>query len=161
MDTSVANALERMRRSFWQIFGRGRVKGGNDTGGVQMLQVQLSDREVRDNTPRVAEYGFASMPLPGCQALVVFVGGDRSNAAIVGTNDETHRMKNLQPGEVAIYDDQGQSVYITRSGIVIDGAGKTISITNAPHVTHDGVNIGKDHVHSGVTPGAGTTGVPQ
>ncbi|HBD3410308.1 TPA: baseplate assembly protein, partial [Escherichia coli] len=35
-------------------------------------------------------------------------------------------------GEVAVYDDQGQSVTLTREGIVVDGAGKTITFRNAP-----------------------------
>ncbi|HAN6180371.1 baseplate assembly protein, partial [Escherichia coli] len=42
------------------------------------------------------------------------------------------RLKGLQTGEVAVYDDQGQSVTLTREGIVVDGAGKTITFRNAP-----------------------------
>jgi phage baseplate assembly protein V len=165
MDTPVANALERIRRNLWLLLGRGRIKTGDDSGGVQQLQVQLNDRETRDNTPRVAEYGFASMPLPGCQAILVFVGGERSNAAIIGTNDEKNRLKGLQPGEVAIYDDQGQYVWIKRGGIEINCAGKPLNIINCPSIHHDGVNIGNTHTHPvrNVTPGSSTveSDVPQ
>lgn len=161
MDQSMINALERIRGSLMRVFARGRIKAGNDAGGVQLLQVQLNDREIRDNTPRVGEYGFASMPLPGCQALVVFVGGERSNGAVIGTNDERNRLANLQPGEAAIYDDQGQSVWIKRGGIEIDCAGKPLKFLNCPSITHDGVNIGKDHVHGGVQAGTSTTGTPE
>jgi phage gp45-like len=65
----------------------------------------------------------------------VFVAGDRSNGVIIGTNDQVHRMKNLLPGEVAIYDDLGQSVYLTRNGIVVNGGGFPINVTNTPLVT--------------------------
>ena len=47
-------------------------------------------------------------------------------------SDRRYRLKGLQTGEVAVYDDQGQSVTLTREGIVVDGAGKTITFRNAP-----------------------------
>ncbi len=37
-------------------------------------------------------------------------------------SDRRYRLKGLQTGEVAVYDDQGQSVTLTREGIVVDGA---------------------------------------
>lgn len=147
MDGSIGNALDRIWRRLQMLAGRGRIKAGDDSGPVQTAQVQLNDKEIRDNTPRVAEYGFTSMPLPGCQALVIFATGDRSNGVICGTNDEAHRLKNLQPGEVALYDDQGQSVWIKRGGIEINCAGKPLTIINSPSIKHDGIEIGKTHTH--------------
>lgn len=117
------------------IFGRGRVAASDDTGPVQLLQIVLQGTDVRDNTPRAAEYGFTSLPLPGAQAVVLFMMGSRSDGVVIATNDERHRMANLLPGEVALYDDQGQSVYITRNGIVINGAGLPITINGNAHVT--------------------------
>lgn len=152
--------LERLWRRLQNLFGHGRVEVGDDSGAVQLQQVTFAGGDVRDGTPRLAEYGFTSMPLPGCQALVLFIGGDRSNAAILATSDASNRLKNLQPGEVAIYDDQGQSVYLTRTGIVINGGGHPIALVNAPTVTHDGVNIGKTHVHGNVSSGTSNTGTP-
>ncbi|ELD9175005.1 baseplate assembly protein, partial [Escherichia coli] len=40
--------------------------------------------------------------------------------------------KGLKTGEVALYDDQGQSATLTRAGIVVDGGGKVITFKNAP-----------------------------
>lgn len=134
MTGSPATGLARVMRRLQLLVGLGRIRIGHDSDLVQLQQVQFNDRETQDEVPRIAEYGFASMPLPGCQALVLFIGGERSNGAIVATNDERNRMKNLQPGEVAIYDDQGQSVYISRAGIVINGGGKQVTITGTPKV---------------------------
>jgi phage baseplate assembly protein V len=134
MTGSPAIGLERVMRRLQLLVGLGRIRVGNDAGNVQLQQVQFNERETQDDMPRVAEYGFASMPLPGCQAIVLFIGGERTNGAVIGTNDEAHRMKNLQRGEVAIYDDQGQSVYITRAGIIVNGGGKNVTITNTPKV---------------------------
>lgn len=131
-DRHTVNALEKLWRRVSLLVGRGRIMTGKDSGNVQLQQVQLNEHEIHDDMPRVAEYGFASMPLAGCQALVIFVSGDRTNGVIAGTNDEANRMKNLKPGEVAIYDDQGQSVYITRAGIIVNGGGKQVTIKNTP-----------------------------
>lgn len=157
-----AAIFERMWRRVQFMVGRGRIKVGNDTGAVQVHQVALGPLELKD-VGRAAEYGFASMPIPGCHAIVVFVGGDRSNGVIVATHDQAHRLKNLQPGEAAIYDDQGQSVWIKRGGIVINGGGKPVTITNTPltraesdlHVTGDI----KDLCDSGGSTMAGMRGV--
>lgn len=45
--------------------------------------------------------------------------------------DRRFRLKGLARGEVALYDDQGQSVILTRAGIVINGGGKPVIFTNA------------------------------
>ncbi|WP_432731460.1 phage baseplate assembly protein V [Variovorax sp. W6] len=135
MNTPQTTALEKIWRRLQMALGVGRITTGNDSGLVQMHQVKLTGNDVRDNTARVVEYGFTSMPKPGCQALLIFVAGDRSNGVIVGTNDESARLKNLKPGEVAIYDDQGQSIWLKRTGIEVDGAGLPILFHNTPSVT--------------------------
>ena len=128
MSGSNITALERIWRRLQMAIGIGRIQASNDSGLVQMVQVQFNAQDVRDNTPRVSEYGYASNPRPGAHAIFICVAGDRSNGVIIGTNDESARMKNLQVGEVAIYDDLGQSVYLTRTGIVVNGAGMPITV---------------------------------
>lgn len=64
--------------------------------------------------------------------MVLFPGGDRSHGMAVIVADRRYRLKGLARGEVAIYDDQGQSVTLTRGGIVVDGGGKPIVFKNAP-----------------------------
>lgn len=126
--------IKKLWRRMLLVVGRGRITTANDSGPVQEVQVQIGMLETRDTTPRVAEYGFTSHPLPGCHGVVVFVGGDRSNGVIIGTNDQTARLKNLKPGEVAIYDDLGQSVWLKRTGIEVNGAGLPIKVFNTPTV---------------------------
>ncbi|MBO9647353.1 MAG: phage baseplate assembly protein [Variovorax sp.] len=177
---SASDAIEKLWRRMLLVVGRGRITTGNDAGMVQTQQVKIGELETRDNTKRVAEYGFTSMPLPGCHAVVIFVGGDRSNGVIIGTNDQNHRLKNLQPGEAAIYTDLGQWFWMKRTGIEIDGGGLPINVTNTPTVsvtatdielagnvaitggtfTHNGSNVGATHKHGGVTAGGANTGGP-
>ncbi|WP_342616975.1 phage baseplate assembly protein [Rhodoferax sp. GW822-FHT02A01] len=184
MSDPTTNALNSVLRRIRMLSGIGDVTFAADSDVVQLLQVKISDQETIDETPRVAEYGFTSMPKVGCHAVLICVGGDQSGGVVIGTNDPTARMKNLQPGEVAIFDDQGQSVYLTRAGIVVNGGGLPITVNGnvtingtlhatgpitgdstitAPNVvgTTDvqfGSHHGNTHVHSNGNGGANTGG---
>lgn len=122
------------------LVGRGFVGAANDAGNLQVLQVKLGASETRDGIPRIGEYGHASMPpIDGnAVAVVLFVNGERGNGVVIATEHLPSRLKNMQPGESAMHDDLGQYVYITRNGIVIDGAGKTMTIQNVGTLQVDG-----------------------
>ncbi len=135
--SGIRGSVERIGRRLLMTIGRGRVTTGDDTGNVQIQQVQLGANELRDQTPRLAEFGFASMPPAGADVIVLFVGGDRSNGVIIASGDIATRMKNLQPGESALYDAQGKSVYLSVGGIVIEAKGQPVTINNASTATID------------------------
>jgi phage baseplate assembly protein V len=128
------SVLRSTLRRVLMLASPGRVRTGADTGLAMKLQVQLGANEIRDALPRLPEYGFASFPLPGSNALVIFPTGDRSNGVVVATDDPRYRVK-LQPGEAALYDDLGKKVHLTRTKIVIDAAGQDVEIDNAGTVT--------------------------
>lgn len=75
--------------------------------------------------------GFTSAAQNGAEAVVLFPGGGRSHGVAVVVADRRFRLKGLARGEVALYDDQGQSVTLTRAGIVVNGGGKPVIFTNA------------------------------
>ena len=52
------------------------------------------------------------------EGVVVFVNGDRSHPIVIQVDDRRYRIKGLQSGELALYDDQQQQVHITRNGIM-------------------------------------------
>ena len=120
--------IEKIMQRITMLVGRGKVLLGSDAGVVQRLQVQLSAQDIKDNTARLGEYGLSSLPPAGSDAVVLFLGGNRSNGVIIATGNQTYRLKNLKPGEVALYDNLGQSVYLTQAGIVVDGASLPITI---------------------------------
>lgn len=135
--SDVSGAIERMYRRILLVIGRGRVKTGNDEGAAQLQQVRLGPLETIDNLPRLAEYGFNSMPPADTDAIVLFMGGSRSQGVIVATGSQRYRMRSLKPGEVSISDDKGQSIYLTQKGIVVNGGGLPILVENTPSVTLD------------------------
>lgn len=132
--TDVA-ALQRMYRRILLMVGRGRVGVVNDAGPVQLMQVAPSADETRDNTPRLAEFGLASNPMPGADTVILFGAGDRSNGVVIATGDQRYRPRKLLPGEVMLYDAFGKSVYLSQSGIVINANGQNVTLNNAPTTT--------------------------
>jgi phage baseplate assembly protein V len=172
---NMLNAIERLWRRIQLVVGRGRIKTSNDAGNVQMIQVQLGADEIRDNTPRLAEYGFTSNPLPDADAVIIFAAGDRSNGVIIATGDQRYRLRNLAPGEVALYSDEGDYVRFQRGRKIKIVAGTSVEIdtpllkvsgdvidnyqTNV-HTMAQMRSIYNTHTHSGVQTGAGNSGPP-
>ena len=132
----------------------------NDAARLQALQVTLVADQVSDDAEHFQHYGFTSVPHAGAEGIALAVGGSTGHTVVINVDDRRYRLKGLADGEVALYDDIGHQVHLTRDGIVIDGAGHDLAIVNAPLVTHDGVNIGKTHTHGGVQAGAASTSPP-
>lgn len=160
------SAGERLFRRVMNAMGLARVTASDDSGATQRLQLDFGAGEVQDNRFRLSEWGFASRPLPGADAVVVFLGGDRSSGLVIATGDRRYRI-HLEAGEVAIHDDLGHAVKLGRAGIHFNGGGHNITIDNAPQIIATGGDILadtvslKNHVHTGVQPGAGLSGAPQ
>lgn len=132
-----ADAVSALWRRLLLVIGRGRLTALDDSGAVQKVQVKLGADEIIDGVPRLAEYGFQSMPPAGSDAVLLFIAGERTNGVVVACGSQTYRMRGLADGEVAISDDKGQSVYLSAAGIRIDGGGLPIAISNATKVTVD------------------------
>lgn len=111
---------------------QGRVTATRDDGPLQLVQVQVSDAETRDNVFNPGFWGFTSRPKPGAQVLVSVQAG-AAGGVIIASGDIRYHFA-LSEGECAIYDDLGQSVHLTRAGIAINGGGLPIKITNAPQI---------------------------
>lgn len=104
---------------------RGVVSAADGTKKMRTVQVRLLADEVRDDLEHVEPYGFTSEPLGDEQpeAFALFFGGDRSHGVVFCVADRRYRLRNLKPGEVALYDDLGQKVHFTREGIVVGTPG--------------------------------------
>lgn len=116
------------------VVGRGKIQTGTDTGPVQVFQIVLSAKET-PNVRRLAEFGFTSFPMAKCDSVAVFINGDRSNGVIIATGDQAHRFPLANPGEVAVFDAFGKSIYLTKDGgIVVNANGADVTINDAADV---------------------------
>lgn len=142
---------------------RAILKIVDDSLPIQAVQVDLLSGETRDRVERMQEYGFTSVPLPGCRGISLFIGGDRSSGSIIATEDYRYRKKGLKAGEVAIYTDEGDCIHLKRGRVIEITATNGVTV-NAPTVTvssgdviASGISL-VNHVHPGCQ--GGTTGTP-
>lgn len=118
---NVARALARRIR---MIFARGVVTRVDDSYKIQRLQVTLLDGEVME-IQRFQNYGFTSVPFAGAEPIGGAVSGVRSHLTAVAVDDGRYRKKNMKPGEVALYTDEGDEIYLQRGKIIgIKSGGK-------------------------------------
>ncbi|MCM1512605.1 MAG: phage baseplate assembly protein V [Oxalobacter formigenes] len=100
---------------------------------MQAAQVAMLAGETAE-LPYIERYGFTSCPKPGAEGVALFFDGDRSHGVILCLADRRYRLTSLKSGEVALYDDIGQSVLLGKDGITIRGAGKKMTFTDTPEM---------------------------
>nr|WP_262925799.1 phage baseplate assembly protein V [Pseudomonas chlororaphis] len=131
-----AGVLDRLWRRAQLMTGWGRVAFADDSKAAQTLQVKLNNSETRDATPRLAEFGFTSVPPDGSDLMVLFMGGDRSKGVVVATGHQGSRPVGLAAGECMVYDLWGKSVYFTKDGgIIVEAKDAKVTVNNASAVT--------------------------
>ncbi|WP_110947410.1 phage baseplate assembly protein V [Pseudomonas bohemica] len=134
--TDYDGVMQRLWRRVQLMSGWARVTVSEDLQGAQTLQVKLNDSETRDNTPRIAEFGFTSRPPNGSDVLVVFLGGDRSKGVVVATGHQASRPLGLSTGESMLYDLWGKQIYLTENnGIVVEAGRTPVTVNNSTLVT--------------------------
>ncbi|QZN97992.1 phage baseplate assembly protein V [Symbiopectobacterium purcellii] len=116
------------------MLGIGTVTACSDSGKVQKIQYQVP-LEIRGDTPRMAEFGFSSGLPAGSDVLLAFLGGDRSNAVVIATNNQDYRHTGLNPGETVIYNQWGMHIKLTETGIEVEAKNQPVVVNNATTVT--------------------------
>lgn len=101
------------------FFARGVMTLADGAKKMRSVQVRLLADEVRDDLEHVEPYGFTSEPHPEAEAFTLFFDGDRSHGIVFTIADRRYRLKPLRTGEVAIFDDLGQKVHLTRDGLEV------------------------------------------
>lgn len=143
---------------------RGVIRLVDDTGELQRVQAEIFGGDVRDRRDRPQPYGFTSSPFAGSEAVALAVGGNPNDTLIICIEDRRYRLSGLASGEVALYDDQGQTVYLTRDGVRVTSTKKvTIETKRAEITATEAVHIGAGGVGPTYRPGQITNytlGVP-
>lgn len=153
------------------MVSRGVVKVVNDSLKCQGLQVALLSDELQDDVERFQEYGFTSTPFTdgNAEALFLSVGGNRSHGIVACVTDRTRRPKNLLMGDVCLYTDKGERVYLDRTNDIVHIGAKAaaefialatkvlteLQAVQADQTTLKGLLVG--HVHPGVLAGGAST----
>jgi phage baseplate assembly protein V len=136
------NALSKLigplLRKVQLMVGRCVINLVDDALKMQGVQISLLSDETRDKVERLQNYGFTSVPLPGAEGIALAVGGSRNHAVVIAVDDRRHRKIGMQPGESALYTDEGDYVILKRGRIVEVKAGTEVLMTT-PLVNTTGV----------------------
>jgi phage baseplate assembly protein V len=119
----------------------------NDDPKVQEVDVEILKGEKKTGFERFQNYGFTGHAKveegdTAAEGIIVFLGGNRSHGVIIQMDDRRYRLKGLKEGEVAVYDDLGQKVHLTRDGVLVKTSKKVdvdatgeVTIKSAAKVT--------------------------
>ena len=102
------------------MLARGFVTFSDRLKKMREVQCEFLAGEVRSELEHAEPYGFTSEPIMGAEAFAAFFDGNRSNGIVFCIADRRYRITDMEAGEVAIYDDQGQKVHFKRDGILIE-----------------------------------------
>jgi len=112
--------LAPMQRAIGNMAMRSTVVLVNSANKMQALQLKMRGDEAKENIEHFESYGFTSKAHAGAEAITLFFNGDRSHGVAVVVADRRYRLQALAGGEVALHDDQGQKVHLTRDKILIE-----------------------------------------
>jgi phage baseplate assembly protein V len=123
------STTDRLYTRIKMMTARGIITATDDTQGVHYAQVRVTPRETIDKVPVVQIYGFGSHAKPTSETHLLFATGDRSKAVAIATNDPAARPRNLQPGEVSIYTDEGDIIVLKRGHQIAITTTGTVTVT--------------------------------
>ncbi len=125
---AINKLLDPVRRQVRNSIARGILTLIYDSDALQRVQARLMalpqpdgsiGAEIHDQIEVMAHWGFTSHPHPGAECAYLSVGGVRAHGLVIAVDDRRYRLTNLVEGEVALYDDLGQVVHLTRAGIKV------------------------------------------
>lgn len=134
---------ERIRRKLASIrlAFRGVVTLVNAAGAVQLVQGEGLSGEKLQGMEYFQHFGFTSNPPDGTMFVTIPLGGKTVHCIIVGTEHADKRLKDLARGESALYNDIGIKIHLTKNGIVVDGAGKSLTVQNVSDVNVNATGV--------------------
>lgn len=131
MDKETADLLRGMVRLV-------SLKNTKDDGETQRASIEVADGVWRDDVDIMQPFGFAShVPEDGALGLAIAIGGDQGKIVVLPVGNPSKRMGGLNPGEVGVYNDQGDKTVLTSGGNMEIKAGAAVTVV-APTVIVDG-----------------------
>lgn len=115
MIRTIDKSLQPLKRRIYLMLGRAVLAALSDDKQRQYVQFSALKGEVKDNVERVQEYGFTSHPLPGAQVIFISLSGNRDHPVVISADDPRYRKNDLEPGEVALYTDEGDFIHFKRN----------------------------------------------
>lgn len=132
IDKRINRALGAIRLAF-----RGVVSHVNTAPAIMLVQADGLNGEQLQAAEYFQHYGFTSNPPAGAMMVVLPIGGKTAHGIVVATEHAAFRIKGLQSGETAIYNNNGDKIVIHIDGTIEVVASSKVQITS-PLVTMSG-----------------------
>ena len=98
-------------------------------GNTQSAQVQTANNEIADNVKFIEAYGFTAKPKQNSECILLNIQGNPGNVVALVIGSRELRFKELNDGEVAMYDDSGNLLHFKNGGIIDFKATDTLTQT--------------------------------
>lgn len=106
-------AVDEIRQAF-----RGVLHLVKSADNIQKVQTSgLADETLQD-VELMQQFGFTSVPPANTQAVILPIGGQTTHGIVIATENGSFRVKNLQGGEVAVYDESGSSIVLKKGRLI-------------------------------------------
>lgn len=129
---AVQRALSGVRSAFMGQLGRVKL-----VSPIQLASVDGLADETLPDLAVMQQFGLTSSPPNGSHCIVVPLGGRSSASVIVATEHAAYRLKLTDQGEVAIYNQDQDHVWIKRGGHISVKASVNVEI-DSPSTTTTG-----------------------
>ena len=137
--TQIHRILDPLRVSIAMLLSRAIVNVIKDSTKMQLMQIEILNKEIKDDVERIQNYGFTSSPKPGAEAFVGFINGNKDQGVIIAVDDSRVRLKNLEAGEVAMYHESGSFIKMKADGSVEINSKKEVILNQV-----DTIKLGGD-----------------
>ena len=145
--------IQKQARRVMGMITRGVIEAVDDAPTLQTVQISGMEGELFDGVEHFQPYGFAAHPHTDAEAILLSAGGTRSHGLVIIAADRRYRLRAMEAGEVAIYDDLDQVVRLKRDGIFVSSPFKIDIEAPEVTVTADVATIEADTVNLGGTGG--------
>ncbi|ADE10484.1 phage baseplate assembly protein V [Sideroxydans lithotrophicus] len=107
IDERISRKLASIRQAF-----RGVVTLVKAAGAVQLVQGEGVKGEQVQGAEMFQQFGYTSNPPEDSMFILLPLGGKTGHGIIIATEHGTYRLKNLESGETAIYNQWGDQVLL-------------------------------------------------
>lgn len=132
----IQRLLAPIRRRIFSMVSKAVLLEYRHSGALPLLSIQLGKDEVRDNVEMVQPYGFASHPAVEAEVVPVFIGGMREHGVAVVVDASGTRIKLNAEGDVALYRETGEKVYLSQGKVRVEAG--TVEIHSGEVTLGDG-----------------------
>ena len=106
-------AADEIRQAF-----RGVLHLVKSADNIQKVQASGLADEILQDVELMQQFGFTSVPPANTQAVILPIGGQTTHGIVIATENGSFRVKNLQGGEVAVYDESGSSIVLKKGRLI-------------------------------------------